>query len=530
LNEVISNLQFISIKIKEWAKIGPSLTHLFLPLVTWLENIDWFQFDDEQDRTNAFPHERSDSLIDALLLDVQAIVKLSTDRNREQSDGELKDNFIKVGHRQVEMVSRSFHLDLVLKCLDDVLVELATSPENEVKDAVARFLPFLEDYLTLVDEQLVNHGRWTSALLKLDYVLCSVMLTITKDGFCKPPETEADGELEGVADIGDGIGLGVGTGNENVSKEIEDESQVEGLQNEGSADDKQNENTEDDGVIEMSQDIGGDLEDVNDSEMSDEDPSEDESEGEVDEQVGKFDHKDPSAVDEKLWGDESGPKDLNSADKTDQDHSKGDDQTSDVVAKEKGQNADKEGEKKQPDKETKSGEQELPEDDIANDEPNANGAPMDDHIQEANTLDLPEDLSLEDDTEAQGPHDQESEGEEISEDMELDGKDDSRDVPDFDNDEVASTTGEDMDEDDIQMQTTQEADEEDAQPSDEDHVDKPFPTQPDIHTGDGKGDDLAKSSAPGAPTGSEQRDLDSLGEGEQSLDQKDAQVKSGAKS
>lgn len=107
-----------------------------------------------------------------------------------------------------------------------------------------------------------------------------------------------------------GTGLGEGVGDKNVSKEIEDESQVEGLKDEKDDTDGEAERAEEDDAIEMNEDMGGQLQYVPDAEYEQqEDDSEEQNDEDLDEQIGDLDAHDPSAVDEKLWGDETGPQD-----------------------------------------------------------------------------------------------------------------------------------------------------------------------------------------------------------------------------
>ncbi|KAJ7288001.1 hypothetical protein C8J57DRAFT_1445569 [Mycena rebaudengoi] len=153
----------------------------------------------------------------------------------------------------------------------------------------------------------------------------------------------------------------------------------------------------------MSEDIGGSLEDVPEDEQSqDEGGSEDGSEADPEEQLGDLDASDPSAVDEKLWGDEKGPEDsTDKDDTTNQDHSEEKDGKSEVVAKEgeqKKQSKEKKAvEEQAADQEPPSNPEEdeaMPEGEEDQDHPDASGAPMDDYVQDANTLDLPDDMDL----------------------------------------------------------------------------------------------------------------------------------------
>ena len=301
------------------------------------------------------------------------------------------------------------------------LLELlgAISSPDDLRAVIDLILPFFELYLPLAKDQLTVHSDWTKSLFKLDYVLCSVLLTLSQQGFCRPPD-EGQDDKNGGQSTDAGLGIGEGSGVDNVSKEIEDESQIEGLQGEG--DDKQEPagDHEDGDAIEMNDDFGGALEDVPDPGSDGENDNADsdsDNEQDIDETIGDLDELDPSAVDEKLWGDEKGPEDPESKEeKADQDHSKEQEGSSEVVAKEsqeqkksKEKSADKQPKGEEPDVEMSEDQHEVDEsENDESDDPNVNGSKMDEHVPEANTLDLPEEMDLGEDgmeNEAEGSKD-----------------------------------------------------------------------------------------------------------------------------
>ncbi|EED77198.1 predicted protein, partial [Postia placenta Mad-698-R] len=222
------------------------------------------------------------------------------------------------------------------------------------------------------------------------------MLTVAREGVCKPPDTDsATGGGEGTELEADGTGLGEGAGDRNVSKEIEDESQVEGLKDEGDDTDGEAERAED--AIEMNEDMGGQLQDVPDAESEQqEDDSEEQNDEDLDEQIGDLDAHDPSAVDEKLWGDETGPQDSQDGGKSNQDHSTTDGPSEMTEKDERSNKKDARPEQSdaapQPDAEDADGDEEEEMEQDGNH--GEDGAPLDDYVQEANTLDLPEDMNL----------------------------------------------------------------------------------------------------------------------------------------
>ncbi|KAH9480593.1 Midasin [Psilocybe cubensis] len=189
-----------------------------------------------------------------------------------------------------------------------------------------------------------------------------------------------------------------------VSKEIEDESQIEGLK--GEEEQKAPEGDHEDGdAIEMDNDFGGKLEDVPDpasDKEDDRDDKDDGSEHDIDETLGDLNDLDTDAVDEKMWGDEKGPEGTGDKDeKTDKDHSKEQAGPSEVVAKEgkeQKKSQDQESDH-QPEPEPQAPLEDHEEhlEDAGNDEPSdpdVNGGKMDDYVQDAETLELPDDMDL----------------------------------------------------------------------------------------------------------------------------------------
>ena len=360
------------------------------PVWNWIDALRWPHFRPADNRSNLDAAATQVGLtIDTMLIDVQEILKVAAS-NEPVEDPTTQDGFLTRGLSQVIKCTQSLNLDDITTHLQQLLVALTTAPDHETSNAIGYILPFLERYLGFVDNQLINHHHWTNALFKLTYVSCSVLRRICDEGFCQPLSEEG-GQGEG-KELTDGVGMGEGTGKENVSEEIKEESQVEGLQDVGEEGDVEREKGEDDKAIEMSQDIAGELEDVEGQDDEAEDESGDEPE--VEDQAEDLDANDPHAVDEKLWGDEQGKEPKESDEKLEKDHSShqqhGD---SEVVAKENERNH--KGEKDSGD-EAKTAESDIPDDVLEADEeqPGAQGAPIEDRIDETETLNLPEDLQM----------------------------------------------------------------------------------------------------------------------------------------
>ncbi|TFY72597.1 hypothetical protein EVG20_g419 [Dentipellis fragilis] len=387
-------------QLRSWEQVHTHVSCILTPVRTWIES-EPIAVPPVVERDSSTAPADTDYVIDTLLTTVQDILS----KLPEQPEDEDQENFVKETSRTLSLLSNALRVQTIVQTLDRVVSQLAGASEDDIQLNITRLLPFVKRYAVLVEEHLEALTKWTGSLFKLDYVVCTIIHTIAKQGFCKPPDLEEGSEeAEGGESTG-GVGLGEGTGNENVSKEIEDESQVEGLK--GDEDetkrDRQNEDENKDNTIEMAEDFEGEMEDVPDDGEEEEGEEGEDEEGEgPEDQLGDLDASDPAAVDEKLWGDEKGP-DGEDEGKTQEDHStsKGDD--SEMVAKE-GEKEKKEKEKDKQKPEDKPPTDNAPEETMHDEEaeegadmaePNEAGAPIDDYVKEAETLDLPEDLNME---------------------------------------------------------------------------------------------------------------------------------------
>ncbi|KAH9924312.1 midasin [Epithele typhae] len=393
IKETLEHVETVSRLLVGWNNAPNVVAHFTKPVLEWLQQSSFSLRSQLTHGPREVASDNTGGLIDRLLLSVQGILALPMPT---------------ASTRLISQVTRALKISDVRALLDEVTAETLHAHPDELSRRLARALPFLDTYLALALAQLANHCAWTKSLFKLDYVICTVVRAVARDGFCKPPEG-AEGEAgEAGTQDADGMGLGEGAGTENVSKEIEDESQVEGLQGEADADEDV-ERAEEDNAVEMSEDFGGKMQDVPEKEDGEgEEQEQDEDDVEPEEQVGDLDAMDPSAVDEKLWGDESGPDDTRQDDGKADDHStKQQEKESEMAAKEdqKGKRP-KEQPKKQDEGEAatqESGdgeEEEAMQEDRSEDgedetgQDQQGGAPLDDFVQDAKTLDLPDDLDF----------------------------------------------------------------------------------------------------------------------------------------
>ncbi|KAI0060319.1 hypothetical protein BV25DRAFT_1871299 [Artomyces pyxidatus] len=281
----------------------------------------------------------TDNTIDVLLVTVQSLLSVLPE-SEDLQQLSSQDNYIK---------STSSTMSRLCDLLDiGAMAEKTDSAVEQLSLNTSRLLPFVERYTRLVEAHLSGLARWTLSLLKLEFVVCSVVNN--------PPDAEEAGKGEG------------GEAAEGMGKEIEDERE------EGENNKEREKGADDDNAIEMGDDFEGDMEDESDEE-GEEGPEE---------QIGDLDASDPSAVDEKLWGDEKGPETEAEESKTNEDRS--------TEAKQDSESGERKDQTERPDEDETLTEDPVDEP-MPEDGPEAAGETAPDG-EDANTLDLPDDLEL----------------------------------------------------------------------------------------------------------------------------------------
>ncbi|KAH0831978.1 midasin [Lanmaoa asiatica] len=499
-------------QLEEMSATCPQLLYILQPTREWICEQGSFSVSQS---TRPLPEDAVgivDGVIDALLITIQPMLRQCFESvalpEPNPETEEAKDNYIRLGIQTTSLFTALLDLPILKDRLNDASIHLSSLPHTSRQRALRRVMPFLSCFLSLAGELLESLARWTRALFKLDYVVCSVVHALGTQGFCIPPETEegeAAGDEKGHATELGGTGLGKGTGNENVSKEIEDESQVEGLQGEDDDDGEiqREKGKDEENTIEMSEDFGGEMEDVPETEEGDEnEEAEEDGEERPDEQLGELDMSDPAAVDEKLWGDEGGDDNEKGEDELQNDTSQEDQRKdSNVVAKESKKGKEKNGEKKAEDtkeegqrdekdkeeeEEVDVGDENLPEE---MDPPNASGASIDQHIPDADTLDLPDDMHLDEDQDKQDDHGDDLGMEDISNEEHVSDDQMGEDVEERERDHSPDDDPMSAEPQDTEQQPPRAVDEsnmdEEKDDSDEEGTENNAVAQPDLAAGDG---------------------------------------------
>lgn len=360
---------------------------------------------------------RPGAVIDSMLLAAQNLRGWSQERP-QLNDG--KDLFV-IRSFDIGKVFQSLRFKDVLSHIESYLkdvfqLDADCNDFGEQEHEVVQIRAFLEEFLRFSHHILLGIADWIKSVLKLAWIVCGLVNRLAREGLCKPsdtPESSNDAAGESL----EGAGMGLGTGDKDISDEVEDASQVEGLQGEEQPPPQHNTGDAkgEDNALEMEEDFEGDLMDPGDTGADDDGPESDDDSGpDLDEKIRDIGENDADAIDEKLWGGEKGPDDPASG--TDQTHDASTNKhkdDSDIVAK-----ADRETDPRQdPDPNQDSeenqhqmsegeppdgtdGAEDLPED---SDQPDEGGRKLDDTLQEANTLNLPEDMDL--DLDADGSSD-----------------------------------------------------------------------------------------------------------------------------
>ncbi|EIW71201.1 hypothetical protein TREMEDRAFT_37629 [Tremella mesenterica DSM 1558] len=281
------------------AERKPEFHHLFTPLVSMARVDRWTptQFQPTKALSTEI-WQANDQLIQRLLVVAQRLDTATSPALDDDTRVKITDDLFS----QRKSID-SLHVTQIFESIDSVLSnltdEMAMDSSRITPHFLGRLLPFLEVFSQSLTKCVTTHLHTVQATYKLSYVIARIMLDLAQKGFCKP--TEADDSADGAeGDTVDGTGMGSGTGDKNVSAEIEEESQVEGLQGE-EEDGEQEKKQGDDDAVSMDEDFEGALEDGKEKE---EEGSGEEEEEEHDEHAGDVDPLDPGAVDEKFWGEE----------------------------------------------------------------------------------------------------------------------------------------------------------------------------------------------------------------------------------
>ncbi|KAH9866544.1 hypothetical protein J1614_008234 [Plenodomus biglobosus] len=401
----------------------------------------------------------------------------------------------------------SLHTSRITEALQALMQNMQFLHESENLSIIAALFvsirPILDQYVATHDYLVARFDALHAATANLLYRLQKSFIQIGTQGFCQPPDKSNKQEPGKDEKLEAGTGLGEGEGAEDISKDIEDDEDLEELAQEKKGEREGSIEEEDDAVDMGEQDMEGETEEVGEKEDKG-DESGEEGDDDVQSEVGSVDDLGPSAVDEKMW-DEGGKED-DSKEKESKDDVGTENQDEQVAAEQKEKKEEKPGEEgeegeEEEKKEGQDGEDEEMEGEDQDENVGA-GEPeqMDPHAKEEETLDLPEDLNMDgqDDDGKEDDFGDMDMGDDLPEDdidPDMDpGAPDTVDEeigPEQEGEEDKDTTGHVEDEE----KEAEEEEEEGDEPMDDDAVPMPDDNIPDDETRDTKDTDQKDQNA-----------------------------------
>jgi midasin len=331
---------------------------------------------------------------------------------------------------------KSLHPEDIIQQLQqafEVLRCLNLEDDQISKTAAALFTvaqPILRQYYNILQQAVTRYADLHRVTCKTSYILAKTFSQIASQGFCAPSE-QSDSQDGKTEKLEGGTGLGDGEGAEDISKDIQDDENLDELAQEPNTGEKGEIEDEKDAVDMADGEMEGEIGEGEENDDDEGESGEDERGDEIDEEAGDVDDLDPTTVDEKMWdGDtEEAEKDQEG------DESKGKQSKDEQAA---GQDNNKEiaelGEDEEEEEElegAEQGEEIKQQDDVERHDP---------HAQEGEVLDLPEDMELD------GNGEEESAGGSDDGINDLSGvEEEEEEEEEIQNDGKEDTEGEDMD-------------------------------------------------------------------------------------
>ncbi|CAD6195225.1 unnamed protein product [Caenorhabditis auriculariae] len=301
---------------------------------------------------------------------------------------------------------------------------------------------------------------------QLYHAVLSLTVQLFEKGYVNTiPKAEKQESGEGQTDeAGEGGGMGEGsTANDakDVTDEMEETGQLEGLQDEPPADvDNDRADNTNEKPIEMEDDFAEDLQDIdkNDKGGPDDEEGDDEEEPEPEDQMGDVEEEDEKQLDPKLWDDEDEEEQQQDQQKNmDQENTAADQKTDDMVAKEDEPQPQEDGEQKPED--VQEDQENVDERDREDDD----GGDVDDKNQQP---EVDEEARREDEI---GPDDDETKGDDSNMDEMMEDDGDETDKEDDENEETKDGEGDEENEEsaDVEMDEPPTSAEEDKAKNEE---------------------------------------------------------------
>ncbi|OCB87744.1 P-loop containing nucleoside triphosphate hydrolase protein [Sanghuangporus baumii] len=300
----MNHLRSLRILLTSVSEQEPSLMRFCVSTCDWLdETLLAIRIPDDIENVGPIKSDATtdmNTIIDLLLLvgqDLRKIDELAKMQNIDDS------GYLRRQHSMFLHVSQILRADSVVDHLRQLSEDLSGLQPPETSEILCQILPFISSYLAFTERHLSGFSSWTKSLLKLTYISGSLLRNIATKGFCRPSEFEDTGDAqEGAIQLAEGTGLGQGEGEEDVSSQIEDESQFEGIKGEDGEANGNSEGGGKDEAIDVDFDLSGQFEDGHDQDSRSE---EEESVPDLDDEFGNNISDNLDDVDKDFWDEEA---------------------------------------------------------------------------------------------------------------------------------------------------------------------------------------------------------------------------------
>lgn len=257
-------------------------------LISELESID---LETSESIETKFSSKTFAKLTKTLIFDINSSIENITKKYQTQTENES--NEIEQEHlknRILESLEDDLSLLNTKKILTtctqiaQILFNLPPQKLNKLSSTISPILPKCLQFISLNEYFLTQQVASYRATCKLSSILLNIFIDLVSKGFCVPPEF-ADDIDQGMGKSSDGLGLGEGQGERDVSDRIESEDQLDDAQPAGQEKEQEPDKDckEEEKGIEMSEDFDSKLQDVEKTG----DDSDEESNSDVDEQMGE---------------------------------------------------------------------------------------------------------------------------------------------------------------------------------------------------------------------------------------------------
>ncbi|CAN6670439.1 midasin [Trichomonascus vanleenenianus] len=303
---------------------------------------------------------------------------------------------------------------LVIKTIADILQavgRLASANKQDSAKAIAIYgsiVPFIAGYVDLCSVVANKLVSVYSSTTQASFTLYSILHELASKGFCTPQEPQQQEKDAGATSEGTGLGDGAGAESSKDVEDDEDLSEHAQKDNEEQEKDDLKDNEEEDNAVDIEGDMAGQLEDAPDQEEDENDEDDnDEEEEDIEDEVGDIDDLDPNAIDEKMWEDDQNEKKDQKEKQSEAVPDKNDNEDNDGNAEEGEPDAkDQENKDKEENEEDENAEEEEDvgeqDDEVRNQEERED---LEQQAEETETLQLPEDMALDDEEEGKEDND-----------------------------------------------------------------------------------------------------------------------------